>query len=59
MRGGQLAREKQIDLTPPRRSRAFLRMANENSAPWRIVRFDETEVERLPGKTHFWSPIPT
>src|SRR5687768_17780861 len=29
-------------------------MANENSAPWRIVRFDETEVERLPGKTHFW-----
>ena len=29
-------------------------MANENSAPWRIVRFDETEVERLPGKTHYW-----
>jgi quercetin dioxygenase-like cupin family protein len=28
-------------------------MANENSA-WRIVPFGETEVERLPGKTHFW-----
>jgi mannose-6-phosphate isomerase-like protein (cupin superfamily) len=33
-------------------------MANENSAPWRIVRFDETEVERLPGKTHFWHNKP-
>jgi quercetin dioxygenase-like cupin family protein len=29
-------------------------MADNNSAAWRIVRFDETEVERLPGKTHFW-----
>ena len=49
-----MAREKQIGLTTPRRSRPSLRMANEKSAPWRIVRFDETEVERLPGKTHFW-----
>jgi quercetin dioxygenase-like cupin family protein len=29
-------------------------MANENSAPWRIVTLAETEVEHLPGKTHFW-----
>ena len=29
-------------------------MASENSARWRIVKFDETEVEQLPGKTHFW-----
>lgn len=25
-----------------------------SAASWRIVRFDETEVERLPGKKHFW-----
>jgi quercetin dioxygenase-like cupin family protein len=29
-------------------------MSNANSAPWRIVPFAEAEVERLPGKTHFW-----
>jgi quercetin dioxygenase-like cupin family protein len=29
-------------------------MNNSNSAPWRIVSFAEAEVERLPGKTHFW-----
>jgi quercetin dioxygenase-like cupin family protein len=32
---------------------AFL-MTDPNSAPWRIVTFEETEVEKLPGKTHFW-----
>jgi quercetin dioxygenase-like cupin family protein len=29
-------------------------MSKESSAPWRIVTFDQAEVERLPGKTHFW-----
>lgn len=29
-------------------------MNKENSAAWRIVTFAEAEVERLPGKTHFW-----
>ena len=29
-------------------------MSKESSAPWRIVTFKEAEVERLPGKTHFW-----
>jgi quercetin dioxygenase-like cupin family protein len=29
-------------------------MSSESDAPWRIVPFAETEVERLPGKTHFW-----
>lgn len=29
-------------------------MASESNAVWRIVPFAETEVERLPGKTHFW-----
>ena len=29
-------------------------MNKENSAAWRIVTFTEAEVERLPGKTHFW-----
>lgn len=33
-------------------------MANENSAAWRIVRFDQAEVEQLPGKTHFWQCKP-
>lgn len=31
---------------------SFWRMSND--ASWRIVPFSETEVERLPGKTHFW-----
>lgn len=30
-----------------------VRMSGSN-APWRIVPLSETEVERLPGKTHFW-----
>ena len=29
-------------------------MANPSPPAWRFVPFDETEVERLPGKTHFW-----
>src|ERR1041385_4690863 len=29
-------------------------MSSANLPPWRIVPFDEAEVERLPGKTHFW-----
>jgi len=29
-------------------------MNNSDSASWRIVSFAEAEVERLPGKTHFW-----
>jgi quercetin dioxygenase-like cupin family protein len=29
-------------------------MSKEISAEWRIVSFAEAEVERLPGKTHFW-----
>jgi quercetin dioxygenase-like cupin family protein len=33
-------------------------MPSENSAPWRIVKFSEAEVEQLPGKTHFWQCKP-
>jgi quercetin dioxygenase-like cupin family protein len=33
-------------------------MSNQSSAPWRIVTFAEAEVERLPGKTHFWQCKP-
>lgn len=29
-------------------------MSNANSSSWRIVSFADAEVERLPGKTHFW-----
>ena len=29
-------------------------MDDKSKAVWRIVPFAETEVERLPGKTHFW-----
>lgn len=29
-------------------------MADDQSARWRIVPLSETEVEQLPGKTHFW-----
>jgi len=29
-------------------------LSKESSAAWRIVTFGEAEVERLPGKTHFW-----
>lgn len=29
-------------------------MSDGNSAAWRIVSFADAEVERLPGKTHFW-----
>jgi quercetin dioxygenase-like cupin family protein len=29
-------------------------MSKESPAAWRIVKFAEAEVERLPGKTHFW-----
>jgi len=29
-------------------------MPNESLPVWRFVSFNETEVERLPGKTHFW-----
>ncbi len=29
-------------------------MSNTPQLPWRIVPFNETEVEQLPGKTHFW-----
>src|SRR3954469_7213095 len=54
MRRARLASEKQIGLTPLGLSPPSLRMAKENSERWRIVRFDETEVERLPGKTHYW-----
>jgi quercetin dioxygenase-like cupin family protein len=31
-----------------------MRMTNETNSPWRIVPFSEAEVEKLPGKTHFW-----
>jgi quercetin dioxygenase-like cupin family protein len=27
---------------------------SNNSPAWRIIPFDQTEVEHLPGKTHFW-----
>jgi quercetin dioxygenase-like cupin family protein len=33
-------------------------MSNQSPAPWRIVTFAEAEVERLPGKTHFWQCKP-
>ncbi|HEV8542958.1 MAG TPA: cupin domain-containing protein [Verrucomicrobiae bacterium] len=29
-------------------------MSSKSDAVWRIVSLAETEVERLPGKTHFW-----
>jgi quercetin dioxygenase-like cupin family protein len=29
-------------------------MSSKSDALWRIVPFAEAEVERLPGKTHFW-----
>lgn len=29
-------------------------MPNTTDLAWRFVSFDETEVERLPGKTHHW-----
>jgi quercetin dioxygenase-like cupin family protein len=33
-------------------------MSSGNLPQWRIVSFDEAEVERLPGKTHFWQCKP-
>jgi quercetin dioxygenase-like cupin family protein len=33
-------------------------MSSEANAAWRIVPFSEAEVERLPGKTHFWQCKP-
>lgn len=33
-------------------------MTNPNTARWRIVSFADAEVERLPGKTHFWQCKP-
>ena len=33
-------------------------MSSEANAIWRIVPFSEAEVERLPGKTHFWQCKP-
>jgi quercetin dioxygenase-like cupin family protein len=33
-------------------------MSSANLPLWRIVSFDEAEVERLPGKTHFWQCKP-
>jgi quercetin dioxygenase-like cupin family protein len=33
-------------------------MADDNLARWRIVTLAEAEVERLPGKTHFWQCKP-
>ncbi len=29
-------------------------MANERLPSWRFVSFNQTEVEKLPGKTHYW-----
>ncbi len=29
-------------------------MANPSPPAWRFVSFDQTEVEKLPGKTHYW-----
>ena len=29
-------------------------MANPSQPAWRFVSFNETEVEQLPGKTHYW-----
>ena len=29
-------------------------MANQPPTGWRFVSFNETEVEKLPGKTHYW-----
>jgi len=29
-------------------------MASEQLPNWRLVSFNETEVEKLPGKTHYW-----
>jgi len=29
-------------------------MANQTLPAWRFVSFDQTEVEKLPGKTHYW-----
>jgi quercetin dioxygenase-like cupin family protein len=33
-------------------------MSNGSPAAWRIVSFADAEVERLPGKTHFWQCKP-
>jgi quercetin dioxygenase-like cupin family protein len=33
-------------------------MPNHSEASWRIVPFAEAEVEKLPGKTHFWQCKP-
>jgi len=33
-------------------------MPNKSTEPWRIVPFSEAEVERLPGKTHYWQCKP-
>ena len=29
-------------------------MANEPLSGWRFVSFDQAEIEKLPGKTHYW-----
>jgi quercetin dioxygenase-like cupin family protein len=29
-------------------------MPEDTKSPWRLVSFNETDVERLPGKTHHW-----
>jgi len=29
-------------------------MAKQSAPAWRFVSFDEAEVEKLPGKTHYW-----
>lgn len=33
-------------------------MSNHAESAWRIVRFEDAEVEQLPGKTHFWQCKP-
>ena len=37
-------------MTPSR----LLRMETQPLRDWRFVAFNETEVEKLPGKTHYW-----
>lgn len=43
-----------ISLDSGLESSRLLSMANPPLPAWRFVTFNETEVEKLPGKTHYW-----
>src|SRR5438445_2926244 len=43
-----------ISLDSARKSSYLLLMAYPSPPAWRFVSFDQTEVEKLPGKTHYW-----